>query len=169
MFRKTYKKLALVAILALTVQVSAKDYTTNVVKSLNTNNVYVGLQSSYPAHGLSVKMDLDSKISVQGILGFLGTVNSYTVRGIYKFKKEQFYNLYGFGSLGMMTWDGTGTYADETIFGIGGGGGLEYDLRGIDRTFIPLYLNFELNFNLTDFDNYNMSVAGLGLGLHYKF
>ena len=169
MFKKLQKKFALVIVLALASQVQAKDYGTNIVNSLNTNNVYVGLQSSYPAHGLSLKMDLDSKISVQGILGFLGTINSYTVRGIYKFKKEQFYNLYGFGSLGMMSWNGSSTYADETIFGIGGGGGLEYDLRGIDRTFIPLYLNFELNFNLTDFDHYNMSVAGLGLGLHYKF
>ncbi len=137
--------------------------------SIKDNGVYVGFQSSWPSYGISAKMDVGDKMAVQGIIGFLGTVNSYSLRGIYKFQREQFYNLYGFGSLGILTWGGVGSYGSESVFGFGAGGGVEYDLRGIDSSFIPIFINLELGITIANFDNYSFGSTGVGLGLHYKF
>ena len=164
-FQKQIKVLATVAILGITSNLSAND----LADSLKKNNLYVGFQSSWPSYGISAKMDIKEKVAIQGVIGLLGTVNSYSVRGIYKFKQKQFYNLYGFGSVGLWTWDGGRYYGSESVFGIGGGAGVEYDLRGIDRSFIPLFVNAEIDITIASFDNYSFSSTGLGLGLHYKF
>ena len=134
----------------------------------SNKNIYAGLQSSWPSHGLSVKMDFTDKITGQAVVGFLGTLNNYSVRGLYKFKKEQFYDMYGYGSLGLWTWSDS-FYADESVVGVGGGAGIEYDLRGLDSSFIPLFVSAELGLNIASFDHYNFSSLGLGVGLHYKF
>ena len=156
------KALVTVAMLGLSTQVNAMD--------LSNKNLYAGFQSSWPSHGLSVKMDLNDKITGQAVVGFLGEINNYSVRGLYKFKKEQFYNMYGFGSLGLWTWNSDYVgWDDESVVGIGGGAGFEYDLRGIDKTFVPLFVSAELGLNIASFDHYNFSSVGLGVGLHYKF
>ena len=156
------KALVTVAMLALSTQATATDF--------SNKNIYAGFQSSWPSHGLSAKMDFTDKITGQAVIGFLGALNNYSVRGIYKFKKEQFYNMYGYGSLGLWTWDSDHhLYDDESVVGVGGGAGFEYDLRGLDSTFIPLFVNAELGLNIASFDHYNFSSLGVGVGLHYKF
>ncbi len=161
-FKKQIKALTVVALLGATSQVSAAD--------LSNKNIYAGFQSSWPSHGLSVKMDFTDKITGQAVVGFLGELNNYSVRGLYKFKQEHFYSMYGFGSLGLWTWDSDLVgWDDESVLGIGGGAGFEYDLRGLDPTFIPLFVNAELGLNIASFDHYNFSSIGLGVGLHYKF
>ena len=159
----TFKKaLVAVAILGATAQVSATDF--------SNKGIYAGFHSSWPSHGLSVKMDFSDKITGQAVVGFLGELNNYSVRGLYKFKKENFYSMYGFGSLGLWTWDSDYVgREDETVLGVGAGAGFEYDLRGIDPTFIPLFVTAELGFNIASFDRYNFSSSGFGAGLHYKF
>ena len=158
---KIVKKLALSVLVAASCQLNAADF--------SNKNIYAGFQSSWPSHGLSVKMDMTDKISAQGVIGFFGDLNNYSVRGNYKFKKDQFWDMYGFGSLGLWTWDGYGSFADESVVGIGGGAGFEYDLRGLDRSFIPLFVSAELGLNIASFDHYNFSSLGLGVGVHYKF
>ncbi len=160
--KKQIKALAVVAILGTASQVTAADF--------SDKNLYAGFQSSWPSHGLSLKMDFSDKITGQAVVGFLGELNNYAVRGLYKFKKEQFYNMYGFGSLGLWTWDSDFVgWDDESVIGLGGGAGIEYDIRGLDRTLPPLFVNAELGLNIASFDHYNFSSVGLGVGLHYKF
>jgi hypothetical protein len=161
-FTNKIKTTVLATLLAATTQLSAGDF--------STKDIYAGFQSSWPSHGLSVKMDFNDKVTGQAVVGFFGDLNNYSVRGIYKFKKEAFYNLYGYGSLGLWTWDSDyASWDDESVVGFGGGAGFEYDLRGIDRSFIPLFVNAELGLNIANFDHYNYNSIGLGLGVHYKF
>ena len=157
---KHIKVLSIVAILGLTTQASAADF--------SNKNLYAGFQSSWPSHGLSVKMDFTDKVTGQAVIGFLGDLNNYSVRGLYKFKKDKFYDMYGYGSLGLWTWDSS-IYASESVVGVGGGAGFEYDLRGLDSSFIPLFVSAELGLNIASFDHYNFSSVGIGVGLHYKF
>jgi len=161
---KQLKTTLLVASLVLTSQANALDLD---FSKASKGNMYGGFQSSWPSHGFSLKMDLNEKMTAQAVVGFLGTVNNYALRGIYKFKKEQFYDMYGFGSLGILTW--SNDIYDENVFGFGGGAGAEYDIRGIDSSFIPLYVSAELGLNIASFDHYNFSSLGLGVGVHYKF
>ena len=158
------KKLRTVALAATlsTMSLSATDFA--------GKNIYAGFQSSWPSHGLSVKMDVTDTITGQAVVGFLGDLNSYAVRGIYKFQKDQYYNMYGFGSVGLWTWDGSYYYGSESVVGIGGGAGIEYDLRGLGPQMkVPLFVSAELGLNIASFDHYNFSSLGLGVGIHYKF
>ena len=121
-------------------------------------------------HGASVKYDVSDKITVQGIVGVwgYGDLTSMTARGLYKFYEKEDYNLYGYGSVSSWSWDNT--YYDETVLGFGAGGGIEYDIRGIDPDFIPLYLSADLGFQVANFDHYGgFSGLGIGFGIHYKF
>jgi len=117
---RTFKKaLIAVAMLGLSTQANASE--------LSNKNLYAGFQSSWPSHGLSVKMDFTDKITGQAVVGFLGALNNYSVRGLYKFKQESFYSMYGFGSLGLWTWDSDyADWKDESVLGIGGGAGFEF-------------------------------------------
>lgn len=140
-------------------------------QSLKQKGFYAGIQSSSYAYGLSGKMDFTDKITGQAIIGFLGTINSYTARGLYKFKQDRFYDVYAFGALGLLTWDGHHSLRDrsESVISFGAGGGVEYDLRGLDSNFIPLFVNVELQATMASFDYYDFGYMALGLGFHYKF
>ena len=131
----------------------------------------VGFQSSgFSSNGLSVKVDLTDTYTVQGIAGFFGDVNNYSVRGLYNFQNKKNYNLYGYGSVGMwkIEYDVFGL-EDESVVGYGAGAGVEYDLRGLSSDFIPLFVNFELGMDVVKFDNDSYGGFTTGLGLHYKF
>jgi hypothetical protein len=139
------------------------------------NDLYLGVQSSSPSTGFSIKSDISNKATIQGIVDFMGEEKNYSFRGIFKFKQKPFYNIYGFGEIGVWSWDRryTRNNLDETVIGYGVGVGVDYDLRGLDIDFIPLFINFELNYYQIDFENehynYYDDDLGLGLGLHYKF
>jgi len=137
------------------------------------NGIYLGIQSSYPSDGLSVKVDIGQRTGFQAIADPLGTERSLAFRGIYKFKQDIFSNIYGYGEIGFWNWDRR-YYSNETInsFGYGVGGGFEYDLRGLDANFIPLLVNVELNLHFFDEEDnyyYDGEELGLGFGVHYKF
>jgi len=120
--------------------------------------------------GLSVKFRATDKITAQGTLGFFGVLSRYGVRGLYHFDDGPFYQLYGYGEIAMWRWGGTFGLRAENTFGFGGGGGMEYDLRGISPDLPPLFASAELGINLASFDNYaSFSRFGLGLALHYRF
>jgi len=129
----------------------------------------VGFQSSgFSSNGLSIKVDLNEQYTVQGIAGFFGDVNNYSVRGLYNFQNKKNYNLYGYGSVGMWKIDYT-FLEDESVVGYGAGAGVEYDLRGLSPSFIPLFINIELGMDIINFDNDSYGGFTTGVGLHYKF
>ena len=135
----------------------------------STGGYAVGFQSSGVSSGLSGKMEISDEITAQAVLGFFGAVSNYSVRGLYKFNSDEHWDAYGFGSLGMWTWDGSGGFDDETVFGLGAGVGIEYDWRALAPTLPPVYWNLELGFNIASFDNYDFSSVGIGVGAHYRF
>ena len=132
----------------------------------------VGFQASWPAYGLSGLYDVNEQITAQAVIGFLGTVTTFAGRGIYRFQRDDLYNLYGFGEAGVLRWAGAG-FASETALGIGGGAGIEFDLAEAfsseTDSFPPLFASLEIGLTLANFDNYNFSLLGLGGGIHYRF
>lgn len=152
--KTTYKKtLILVALLTSTLYA-------------NEGDIYAGLEW----HGISGKYDVTDKVTAQAIVGAWGYNNltSITGRGIYKFKTKDDYSLYGYGSLTSWTWDNG--FDNETVFGFGAGGGIEYDIRRLDRNLPAIYLNADAGLQVASFKNYgSFNTLGLGFGIHYKF
>lgn len=137
-----------------------------------------GFQGSFPAYGLSGMMDINEMISVQAILGFFGSLNTYAGRGLYRFKKEEDWEIYGYGMIGAWSYDGvrfrTGFGIEnytETVIGFGAGAGLEYDWRAFNPDLPPLFWNIELGIGIVDFNdvNYNFNTLLIGAGVHYRF
>jgi len=137
------------------------------VASADKGDFYAGIEN----HGISGKYDVSDKITAQAIIGVwgYGDLTSMTGRGLYKFKEKENFNLYGYGAITSWTWSNS-YYGDETVVGFGAGAGAEYDIRGIDPEFIPLYINVDVGIQVASFDHYGgFGGLGLGLGLHYKF
>jgi hypothetical protein len=137
-----------------------------------------GFQGSFPAYGLSGMMDINEQISVQAIIGFFGNLNTYAGRGLYRFKKEDQWELYGYGMVGAWSYDGvrvgTGPIFEnytETVLGFGAGAGIEYDWRALAPDLPPLFWNVELGIGVADFNevDYNFNALLLGVGVHYRF
>jgi len=143
--------------------------------SAKEGDIYAGIQASYPAYGASIKYDFSDKVAVQGVIGALGTIGSYNVRGIYRFmQKQDYWNIYGFGSVGVLTWGGTRYYSSETTLSIGGGAGVEWDWQKFLKEkfrfkFVPLYSSIEVGFSTGSFDYYDYNAGYIGAGIHYKF
>ncbi len=139
----------------------------NLVDTLKSKNISAGIQSSLPSIGFSVRSDLSDKLSIQGVLGFFGNVDTYLARANYKLTEDQFFHTYGYATTGIWAYD----YVLSTEFAVGAsiGGGAEFDWQKIDKTLPPLYTNIELGITYTTLDRYNVSNLSLGFGLHYKF
>lgn len=138
----------------------------------------VGFQATFPSYGLSGMMDITPTISAQGILGFFGSLKTYAVRGLYRFKRKDYWNLYGYGMIG--AWSYTGRYYDydrdwiddtETTVGFGVGAGFEYDWRGWDAELPAIFWDFEIGLGFANFNTvgYDFSVLAIGGGVHYRF
>ncbi|MEA1879537.1 MAG: hypothetical protein U9N11_02670 [Campylobacterota bacterium] len=134
--------------------------------SAKEGDKYLGLQW----YGLSGKYDITNKITGQAIVGLWGYsgLTSITGRVNYKFKQTKYYNMYGYGSISSWSW--SNSFYDETVFGFGAGAGFEYDIRGLDKNFIPLFISGDLGLQVASFDHYgSFGGLGIGLGVHYKF
>lgn len=109
--------------------------------AMANDDLYIGFQATPPSSGVSIRKDLSNTVSIQGIFDILGDQRSYSGRGIYKFQDNLFWDIYGFGEAGIWNWDrGYQRPKDENAFGYGLGIGAEYDLRGLDSNFIPLFM-----------------------------
>ena len=128
-----------------------------------------GLQTSFVSGGLSLKYRVTEKVTAQGTLGVLGSLTNYGVRGLYHFTEEDFWSAYGFGGVGLWRYDGGRFFRSESVFGVNGGAGVEYDLRGLAPTLPAVFVSGELGLGVANFDNYSFSSVGLGFGLHYRF
>lgn len=127
----------------------------------------VGFQSSFPAWGLSGMYDLNRDLSLQAILGFLGDLNTYAGRGVYRFHNDDAWNAYGYGMLGL--WTHTFLNRSYSAVGFGLGAGIEYDWRAFDENLPPLFWNLELGLGFVNLDYYNFSTFMFGVGVHYRF
>lgn len=162
--------LALATVLALTLPAAA-------AQGSSDSPYSVGLQSSWPAYGLSAKMDLSDKMALQGVLGALGTLTTVSGRGYWYLDRQEKHAWYGFGTVGAWRWSdryyvGGDRFDDsETAIAFGGGAGVELDWRAIlDSDFPRLYTTLDLGLTVSTFDVYqNWSLIGLGVGLHYHF
>jgi len=136
----------------------------------------IGVQSSWPAYGLSGIYDANERMTAQLVLGALGTVTTISGRLLYHFKRLEKYNWYGFGTVGMWrhSFRLAGIDDSETAVAFGGGAGIELDWRRIIESdggeFPPLYSTIDIGLTATTgFDHYSWSALTWGIGLHYRF
>ncbi len=131
----------------------------------------IGFQSSWPSYGISGLYDMSDQITVQAVIGALGTVTNFGGRLMYRFQTAPVYDLYGFGSVGYLGYDYG--FGSEGVVGFGGGAGIELDWASIFESaeggFPPLYTSIELGFMLANFEHYNWSGFSMGGSLHYRF
>ncbi|HHJ18466.1 MAG TPA: hypothetical protein ENJ84_01330 [Gammaproteobacteria bacterium] len=161
--RKVLILLIAVSVIFLSSSASARDW-----RSDGDGKYSAGLQSSFMSYGPSGKIHLNDKLTLQGIIGALGTLTSFSARGLYKFVDfEPHWNMYGFGQLGVWTYSGI---SNETVFGYGGGVGMEWGLRNIRESMPPVSFSVEAGFGVINFDDYTgFSTFNLGSGVHYRF
>lgn len=142
--------------------------TPSVSQAQSNEKFAAGIHLGNLSTGFSFKYRATDTITAQATAGFFGTLNYYSVRGLYAFNTGPFYEIYGYGAAGLWRW--SGFLVDESSFGFGAGAGVEYDLRGIAPELPPLFASFELGFNFVNFDTYTgFSSFGQGIALHYRF
>ncbi len=126
-------------------------------------SIGIGLQSSYAfwgSGGLSIIYDLRPDASIQGIFGIGARRQSIEGRYLYRFRQEAYWDGYAFGSAGIYSGPNTG-------FLLGGGIGIEYDIRGVDGTLPPISLNADIGGMIRDgLDDFNVQLRA---GFHYRF
>lgn len=137
----------------------------------------LGMGSSFPAYGISGTYRVNEQVTAEAILGAMGAVTSLAGRGWYRFQQDPTYDLYGYVTAGMYRHEfvrfslvspGSDT---ETVFGIGGGAGIELSWAKIlDKPdFLPIYSNLDLGFVFANFEHYDWSGLAFGGGIHYRF
>ncbi len=140
-------------------------------KPMKNGKFGVGLQLSSPTAGISVKKEISDVITVQGTLGGGGYYTSAGVRGLYKFQKDQKYDIYGFGGVSYLSYDYgryySAYYGDSvTAIGFGGGAGVELDVTK------EITVNGELSYTHVNWGagiNGGFGGIGFGVGAHYWF
>jgi len=137
---------------------------------LQNNELSVGVETGTLTGGLSVKYPYSDTLTVQGIVGAIGTLTTFTARGLYHFSGFNAAQFYGYGSAGFLRASGNLITSSETAFGVGGGIGVEYDLQKAFPALPALSLDAEIGATLVNFDNFSsFNVLNLGLGVHYRF
>jgi len=139
----------------------------------------VGMQACFPAWGISGMMDVGDNISAQGIFGIFGDLKTYAVRGIYRFRKESYWNVYGYGMIGGWSYTCTleiiymGSVSTQketdTAIGFGAGAGIGVDWRILSPKLPPIEWNLEIGLARVGLENYDFSTITFGTGLHYRF
>jgi hypothetical protein len=135
------------------------------VHAINTKTKFgIGFQSSLPAWGISGSMDLkNSKLCVQGVLGMVSELKTIAGKVVYKFKEKESYNTYGYGMIGIWSFE------NESSLGFGGGVGIEFDWRALSKTLPEIWWNLEIGIASVNLNYYNYSAFSMGLGVHYRF
>jgi|GEM_PF-599946 len=142
---------------------------------IETYKYGAGFQGSFPASGLSGMMNVTDEVAIQAILGIFGNLRTLAGRGLYKFQEEDYWDLYGYGMIGVWSYQGfaiaNNNRQRETVLGLGAGAGFQYDWRAYNPEFPPIAWNIELGIGFVDFKevNYNFSTIMFGAGVHYRF
>jgi hypothetical protein len=133
-------------------------------KPMKNGKFGVGVQLSFPTYGISVKKEMSDTLTAQATVGGGGFFTVIGGRGLYKFKKDLAYDVYGFGSLAYLSWSGLGSSLSS--IGYGAGGGLEYDVAK------DITINGEIGYYGSNFGNgFTGTYGGIGFGIgaHYWF
>ncbi|MBX2822734.1 MAG: hypothetical protein KTR29_23755 [Rhodothermaceae bacterium] len=137
----------------------------------------IGIGSAWPAYGISGTLQVSETITAEAVLGFFGDVSNFGGRLWYRFNRNEKYDLYGYGAVGVYTYRGFDPFlldnrVSETVLGIGAGAGIEAGLPKLfdDEDLPPIFINAELGLAFGSFQYYGgFSSIGLGLGVHYRF
>jgi len=121
----------------------------------------LGIQLTSPHYGLSGIYNHSEEISFQGVIG-TGYWGSIGGRILYRFEKKEFYNLYGYGALGLYT-QGYSNYYFSSGFSLGAGAGIEYNWKGLSEDLPPVFTNLEAGLSSV-YPHIN-----IGVGFHYYF
>ena len=101
----------------------------------------VGLASAWPAYGVSGTLQVSETLTAEAIVGFLGAISNFSARGWYRFTPSEKYDLYGYGSVGVLRYDYSfrGAGDTESVLGLGAGAGIEVSLAKLfdDEDFPP--------------------------------
>jgi len=126
-----------------------------------SEDVAVGIQGGILGAGLSGKMMLNDKLTGQVVLSSVGKFSSLMGRGLYTFKEQKEFDLYGVGELG--TWfDGDGAY-----FSLGAGIGIETNWQNFIEDIFPLWWSAEIGVGFAA--GYTYNPIRTGIGVHYRF
>lgn len=134
----------------------------------------LGIQGTFPAVGISGKMDIANELEAQAVLGFFSTLHAYAGRILYKFQQDDYWDMYGYGSVGVWSYREryiTGVRRSESTVGFGFGAGVQWDWRARNERLPPIEWNFEVGFTLFNWDevDYRSSTIMFGVGGHYRF
>lgn len=137
----------------------------------------IGLASSWPAYGISGTIQVSETLTGEAVLGFFGTVSNFGGRIWYRFNRNETYDIYAYGGLGVYRYTGFDSILldlnrTESVLGIGLGAGVEAGLPKLfdDEDLPPIFLNAELGLALASFEYYTgFSTLSLGFGVHYRF
>jgi len=137
---------------------------------LGNGKYALGFHSGFATFGVAGRVGITDKISAEALLGFTGILSHYGVRGLYTLKQEKMWKAYGFAGAGLWMWDsGFSSLDSETVLGVSGGAGIEYDWRSMGKELPPITWHLELGLGIVNFDNYNFSSFGMGAGGMYHF
>ncbi len=132
------------------------------------SGIAVGLQSTMAATGPSVRYSLSEELSVQAVLGALGSTTNVAGRGLLYVRNTEALDLYYYGQVGFWRFSG-GSISSDSGIGLGAGVGLDYDLQEAIDNILPLTLSVEAGIGYVAWDDYSgFDLVTLGLGLHYR-
>lgn len=136
--------------------------------SVAAEGISVGLQGGLNSSGPSLRYSVSETLTLQGVIGALGTVTSVSGRGLVYFRETENLDFYYFGGLQYVNVDTF--FGSENVFGLSVGVGLDYDIRNAVPEAPPLIFSGEVGASFASFDNFNgFNLFNIGLGVHYLF
>jgi len=134
----------------------------------------IGLQSSWPTYGLSLQYHLNPKVTAEAVLGRSGTLTNVGGRVLYRYRRSDTNDVYGYGGVGLWRYSYSLAELNETAVGgsvgIGAEAFLEQILGAEGEPFLPITLSAEIGLAFVQFENYNgFSALSYGGGVHYRF
>lgn len=130
----------------------------------------VGLQLTWPTLGLSGMMDVSEDASLQGVIGTAGYGLAIAARGLYRLPPQEHFRPYVYGELGLWS-----AYRDwGAVPNLGGGAGIELDIRQFLPDAPPVYASFEAGINIGFYSDSELGSGSharfqIGPALHYRF
>ena len=120
-----------------------------------------GTQLGVLGAGLSGKMKMNDKLTGQVVLSSLGTLTSLSGRGLFKFKEQKEFSLYGAGEVGMWI------NSDKAGASMGASIGVETNWQNFVEDIFPLWWSAEIGIGLTPGHTY--TPVRSQVGIHYRF
>ncbi|MDH5217666.1 MAG: hypothetical protein OEX19_08215 [Gammaproteobacteria bacterium] len=121
----------------------------------------IGTQLGVLGAGLSGKMKINDNLTGQVVLSSLGTLTNLSGRGLFKFKEQKEFNLFGAGEVGMWA------NSDKAGMSLGASLGVETNWQNFVDDIFPLWWSAEIGVGLTPGHTY--TPVRSQIGIHYRF